>query len=326
MKRIFTLFLIFTAFFLVSCTKYTKDEFDCFISVEQAKANAQKNKQEILLVVTTGTDDPLSEFFITSVLGTDTFKSTIAKNYTVLHMDFSEESYKKTVVNPEADKKTREANEKYADFMFENARIASMLNVRATPAVFIFTNDLYCITEVELEDDVNSPSELEILLTKCQPKVENVEAMINATKNGSSVEKVQAIDSLFENTPDTYKVFLSDLYAKVIELDKNNESGLLSKYLLANANAVSSSKFIEGKVNEAVDEFINICDNPSLSPDDKQQSYYMAAYVLAMSGNTEFARIVDYLQKAIDANPDSETVDGIVAFKSYVEAAMQQGN
>lgn len=326
MKKIYTLFLIFLTLFFVSCSKYTKDEYGCFVSIEQAKENAQKKNQKILLVVTTGSDDPLSEFFITSVLDTDTFKSSIEKHYTVLHMNFSEESYKRTVVDPEADDKTKKENEQYADFMVENARIASMLNVRATPAVFLFTNEFYCITEVKLEDDVNSPSVLEILINSSQPKVEIVESMIEATKTGTNIEKIQAIDTLFENTEDEYKVFLSDLFAKLIELDKDNESGLLSKYLLANANALSSVKFIEGKLYEAVMEFEKVCYNQYLSPDDRQQAYYMAAYLLVMAGDTDFQRIIDYLQKSIDANPTSTIVSGIEEFKSYVESAIQQGN
>lgn len=323
MKKIYTLVFVLLSLFLISCTKENKNENGCFSSIDDVKSNALKNNQDILLIISTGSDDPLSKLFIENVINTKSFKSGIAKKYSVLYIDFSEASYQKTVVNPDDDEKTRNASEEYAKIMFENARIASMLNVRSAPAVFLFTKEMYCVTEIDAQNDINNTAELEIELNKRQDELAAFKEKVAATDKGTLQEKVEAIDSLFEMAKPEYKVFLADLFQKVIELDKNNETGLLSKYLLANANAVSSVKFIEGKVYEAIDEFIKVCDNKYLSSADRQQSYYMAAYLLAMARDTDFNRMLDYAQKSIDADPESEEVPGILLFKQQIESIIQ---
>ena len=308
---------------LSSCKKNYLNADGSFCSVDAAKQNAKKKNQDILLIITTGTDDLMSELFIKNVLTTDVFKNSITKKYTVLHMDFSEDSYQRTVVNPEADKKTQKVNEEYSQMMFKNAKIASQLNVTATPAVFLFTQEMYYISKVIFEEDLSNAAQLEVLLNKYEQKIETVHEKVSASKKGSSEERIKAIDELYEMTDPAYKVFLSELYDVVIDLDKNDKTGLLSKYLVAHANSLSTSYFMEGKIDEAVNELLEICKNKYLSQEDRQQSYYMAAYLYAMSGDTNLERMSDLLQKSIDASPQFQSVNAIVNFKDYIDGMIK---
>ena len=59
---------------------------------------------------------------IDNVINDANFKSDVSSKYTVLHMDFSEATFKKTVVNPDDDKKVQEKAEKFAqEFSVEKA-------------------------------------------------------------------------------------------------------------------------------------------------------------------------------------------------------------
>lgn len=320
MKNIKYLLLSLFCFILVSCGKAVTDKNGCFTDIDEAAKNAQKKNQDILVVLTTGEDDDSSKAFCDGVLAAEDFKQKVASKYSVVNMNFSESSYQKTVVKPEDDKKTQEAAAQYADIMFKNAKVASMLNVKNPPAAYIMTKEQYLITEVIFENDVATVDDFVLALQKYDDSCAKFNEKVKATQKGSVAEKVAAIDDLFESTPEDSKVFLSELISQVPEIDKKNETGLVSKYLLASANSKATSLYISGNINEAIMCFVHICDNSFLEPAHKQQSYYMAAYLLAMSGSEDYNIMIDYLKKSIDADPESENVAGIEMFMGYVES------
>lgn len=326
MKNIKYLLLSIFCFLFISCGKAGIDKNGCFIDIDEAVKYAQKKKQNVLIVLTTGADEQNSQSFYNSVLLAEDFKQKIASKYSVVSMDFSEASYQKTVVKPDADKKTQKAAEKYADLMYKNAKIASMLNVQMPPAVYLMTKEQYLISEVIFENDITSVDDFASLLSKYDETCSLFNEKVRATEKGSIAERVAAIDDLYESTPENNKVFLEDLISLVIDLDKKNETGLVSKYLLAQANSKATTLYISGEVNEAIKCFVNICNNKYIEPAHKQQAYYMAAYLLAMSGSEDYNIMIDYLQKSIEADPESENVAGIEMFKGYVESVIEEGN
>lgn len=321
----FALVLVTLCFVFAGCGKKVEtNENGCFLTLDAASENAKKHNQDILLIVTTGEDDVASKTFVDNVLNAPDFKKDITTKYSVVNFDFSEASYMKTVVKEEASSDEQKAAEAYADLMFENARIASLLNVQAAPAVYLFTKEKYFIAELIFENDVSSVKEFADLLAELNENSNNVNALVRATEKGSVSDRVAAIDALFESTDSGYKVFLSDLIDKVIELDKKNETGYLSKYILARANAKASDFFLEGKTNEAVLCFVEAARQQYVEPIHVQQLYYMATYILAMAGSTDYATMLDYLDKSIAAAPESETAAGIQMFRSYIEASVAE--
>lgn len=321
MKKIYTLILVLLSLVFVSCSKAKVSSNGCFDNMDSALAQTKKTKQNILLIVTTGSDELSSQEFIDNVLNSPDFVDTIAKKYAVVNMDFSEESYQKTVVKPDATKEEQQASEEYSELMYKNARIASLLSVQSTPAIYLFSKEMCFITEVVPDGNVRTPAELETAISKYNDKIAFVNERVAASEKGSVIEKVTAIDELFEATDSVYKTFLISYMDKVIQIDKKNESGLLNKYILAKANAKATEFFLEGNVEEAIMCFVSITKEAILTGEQKQQAYYMAAYLLAMSGSIEYDRICDYLQKSIEAAPDSQEVSGIEMFKNYVESA-----
>ncbi|MCR5188793.1 MAG: hypothetical protein K6C97_07635 [Treponema sp.] len=324
-KKILAAFvLLFTASLFISCGKAKTDEFGCFQTLDQALKNAQKKDQEVLVIVTMQGDDELSQAFVSEILSSEEFKQEILPAYSVLLMDFSQASYQKTVVNETDSKADQKAAEEYAKIVQDNSKTASLLNVSKTPSLYLLTKENYFITEVAYTDEVRSFADLKKNLDDQAPLVSQIKELIAATKKGSNQEKMAAIDKLYENTEIIYRTFLSDLINKYVEMDKDNESGLLSKYLFAQADSKASNLYMSGDTLAAAKAYVEACSNPNLEADYKQQAYYMAAYIMSMSGSTDYATILDYLNLSIQANPESESVESINQVVDYLKSVMSQ--
>ena len=50
----------------------------------------------------------------------------------------------------------------------------------------------------------------------------------------------------------------------------------------------------------------------------------MAAYIMSMSGSSDYATILDYLNLSIKANPESESVDSINQVIEYLKSMISQ--
>ena len=325
-KHIITaLFLILTVILFAGCGKSKADENGFFQEITPAMEHASKNNKNILVVVTMSGDDLFSKDFIEQVMMTDDFKKEVMSEYAVVHMDFSQTSYEKTIVNEDSSKEVQKASEEYAELMQRNSQLASMLNIQTTPSFVLMTKEKYYITALDpMEDALDYKTFKEILDSK-KSVVENINSMVADIKKSSKMDKISAIDNLFEATDVIYRTFLSELINEVVSIDKNNESGLLSKYLIAVADVKASECYMTGDVNGAANAYLEVAENTNLLPEHQQQAYYLGAYIMAMSGSTEYDTILGYLNKSIAANPDSEdaaAIQGVLTYLSDAFASM----
>lgn len=322
MKRFYSVLLIALMFFMVlpfvSCKKdYEVDSDGLCIEFEAGRKEAIKNKQNILLLITMEGDDLFSQKFLDDVIRTAEF-SEVKEKYSVIHFDFSESSYEKTVYKPEATKAENKAAEKYSDIMLYNAQVASLLDVGYTPALYILTEDGYYIADSLISEQQSSVSDFIKLVSSFNSKIDRFNKLFAATEEGTSLDKVAAIDTVFEATDATHRVLLSDLARQVPKLDKVNRTGLVSKYLLAAAESDAINFYRSGQIADAVKAYNDAAKEKYISPEHKQQAYYMAAYLLISSGTTDFPVILDYLKKSVDANPNGENVSNIQNVYDYI--------
>lgn len=324
-KKIITVLLMLLTFSLFSsCGNAKTDQYGCFQTLEDAISNAEKKNQDVLVIVTMQGDDELSQSLVDNIIATEEFKNEVEKGFSVLLMDFSQNSYQKTVVNENDSKADQKAAEEYSKIVQSNSKTASLLNVSKTPSLYLLTKENYFITELEYTEDIKNFEDFKKLLTGQEELVSKMKELVAATKEGTSQEKLAAIDSLYENTEIIYRTFLSDLINKYVEMDKDNETGLLSKYLFAQADAKSTDMFMSGDSLAAAQSYVDVCSNPKLEAEYKQQAYYMAAYILSMSGSTDYATILDYLNLSIQADPESESVESINQVVEYLKTVMTQ--
>lgn len=315
-------------FFSIMCVIFTfigcgkkalTDECGCYLNLDDACSNAEKKNQDILVLITSNGDDFVSEEFIEEVLKDETFKSTISKKYTVYHFDFSQKSYEKTVASPTASKAEQDLADSYADLMQTGYQFATLLDCQYTPAVFLLTKERYVIAEIEYENEIMDPEEFISLLQKYDDKSMELKEKVAATKKGTNLEKVEAIDKLYNDTSEKYRPMLIDLAKSIPELDKNNESGLCSKYLVLAAESKAIAAYTKGDLVGAVQSYISACDSSYINPDEKQECYYMAAYLLASTGSEDYDVIISYLNMALEASANSEKVPYILNAINYYQ-------
>ncbi len=308
---------------LASCKNSSAliDSEGCFIDMNSAIEDARKNNREILVLITAqgeGTSAE-NEDFLNSVLKTEDFKTRIASKYTVMHANFTDELYEGTLAKDES-KAAKKVAEENQNLLNGYLYLVQLLMPEQSPAYFLMSKDEYMLTEIKPQGELNSAEDFENAINQYSDVVVQIENLIEKTKSNDESEKIKAINDLFEGTYPYYRVFLADLVEQGIKLDKNNQYGYLSKFLLADAENSAFVAYTEQNLEAAVSAYLNICTNEFLEPIDKQQAYYMAAYYLMFSGSTDITEITQYLQYAIQAYPEGpdvpviqQTIDAIAA-------------
>lgn len=322
-ERLLTI-AIFSIVLFAGCKKNVADENGCYADIATASQNALKNNQNIFLIITMDGDDDESENFIKNVMEDKNFKEKIASKYSVAHMDFSAKTNRKTIVKENSSKKQRKAAESYFKLLKENVIFASLMDVTSTPSFYLLTKEKYFIAELYEQAPVSSVEELEFLLTSQDERVSDFVKKVERTKKGSKKEKIAAIQALFDEIPDKYLPLFEPITEKMLSLDKNNSTGNLSKYLMAKADAKSTRCFFENDAVGAAKSYISICDNKYLTPNDRQDAYFSAASIFALTKSAKDDVIEKTLQKAIDANPESDKVSTIQRFIDYVKTPPQE--
>ncbi len=51
--------------------------------------------------------------------------------------------------------------------------------------------------------------------------------------------------------------------------------------------------------------YVKLAGNKEITPEYRQQAWYMAGYLLAMSDTSKYDLIIQYLENAVQAAPDS---------------------
>lgn len=296
------------------------DEFGWYHDYDAAKKLASKENKSVLLLVSETGEDEDSKTLKDSILNTKEFTAAAKKDFVLVNIDVTQAEYQKTVAPENATEKEQKTADANAAKFKRNMQILSQYRTQMTPVVYIATKDGYFVSYIVYDSSITTPDAyLKMLATKNED-IKKVNDLAAAAGKGSGIEKVKAIDTLYEATDENYRDFLVDVYREVPDLDKKNESGLVSKYVLATANSDAVRLYTEGDYPGAAKIFADAAAGGKLSKDDAQQSYYTAGYLLGSVGSQDYATIIEYLQKAYDANPESEHAAAIKQAIDYVKS------
>ena len=300
-----------------------------YADMDSGLAAAKKSSQSVLVFITQEGEDELSASFMETVRS-DEVQGQIASRYALVHMDFSQSAFQKTVVRDADSKEVQEEAKKAADVMQKNSRFAALINPEFTPAVYMFTSEGYYVSHLVLKGDEKADGFMAALKAD-EVKLNAIREMIAKTKVGKSLEKVSAIDALFEATQPEYRFFLIDLVNEAINLDKKNKSGLMSKYIITRTEYDAMICFYDNNASGAVNAYVKAAKEKFLSAEEKQQAYYMAALVLVKSSGPESVpMIVNYLEKSLEAAPKSAVAskvkENLDYFKDYQAKMNAAGN
>lgn len=322
MKKNCFLFAIILSILFLSCSEnsFEFDEHGCYLSLEAAKTQALKSKKEIVLLITTEDEDTYSSEFVNTVVKDENFKNEMKDRCIFVHFDFSEKSFQKAALKEDMSEKEIADTEKFSNVLQKNYNIASIIEVEYTPALYIFSKEGYLISEMDYEEPFADSSEFADFVDVYLEVADDFEESFLVTETGTDLERVYAIDELYNAAPVKSRYFMIDLARNVIELDKNNETGLVSKYMLSVAEYDALNCWTQGDVQGALQAYLNIAKSDFLSDSEKQQAYYTAAYLLATSGSADYDLIISYLENAIKILPDGENSDMIEQALDYIKS------
>jgi hypothetical protein len=288
--------------------------------MDSGLAAAKKSSKSLLIFITQEGEDELSASFMKTVTS-DGLLNQITPSYELVGMDFSKKAFEKTVVHDVDTPENQQAAKDAADAMQKNSRFAALINPEFTPAVYLFTAEGYYVSHLVLKGDETADGFMAALKAD-EVKLNAIREMIAKTKSGKTLEKVAAINEIFEATQPEYRFFIIDLVNEALNLDKKNKSGLMNKYIITKTEYESMIAFYNNDPKAAIEAYEAAGKNKMLSKEERQQAYYMAALVLVKSSGPEtIPQVLDLLQKSLDASPASKNAPQIQSnidyFKNY---------
>lgn len=325
MKNLFKLFLsIFLIFFVFSCSNAKVNESGWYEDFEATKKIASSKNKNILLFVNSDFDVENSEKAVSLLLDSSSFVDGVKDDYVCVHFDFTKINEVMSTVTDNMSKEEKKSLEAKRALLEKQFATADSFGIQSTPAIIIAHSKGYFITDVNFDFASNNVDGYISLVKEEKETVENFEQMVSACKKGSSLEKIKAIDTLYESQAEIHRLLLADLFRSIPEMDKKNESGLVSKYLFATANCDAYKCLTKMQFSDAVNVYKKYAEDERVSASDKQNLYYLAANILSNSGNYDFELVISLLQKALEADPESSYADGLQKTIDYLKQLKEE--
>jgi thioredoxin-related protein len=289
-------------FFLWSCASQKPVWLNNF---DEAKTLAKKQNKNIFLFFSGADWDEKSQKIKSSVFDTDEFLTGVSKKYVLLNLDFSNILYEQADAAEDASEEEKAAAEKIAQILQKNGETAQSYAVEELPACFLVTKEGFVISIVENVEAETTPAEYLSLLTQSDERSKKINALVKDISKKKNNEKVLAIDALYEETGENYRLLLEEYFPVVIELDPQNTTGLVGKYEF-NMAFIQAVGFMNAGMPElAFETFLAVSQSERLLPEEKQTALYYTAFSLLSARPDARAEIYSYLESAYNAAPES---------------------
>lgn len=313
------LLLLAVAILLLAGCSGVKREVKWYNNFDDALKVAQKVNLPILLLVTSDMDTTDSRAGTKYLLG-DEFVTSVGDKYVCVHFDFTDLKAKMAEVPEDATAQEQKLSESNKAALMKQFNIADAFSVTSTPAVCIASKEGYyiCTVDFDWHEDTLKPY-TDKLLEVDTSVVAFCDQLVKVKKGATLEEKIAAIDAIYDAASENHRLLLIPLYDEVLRLDKNNKTGKVSKYITAKANAMGHNYLLNRDVDKAIETYEKAATDKRIAPDDKQMLYYIAANVLgnAQTGKTD--KIIELLENAIAAAPDSDYVTNLRQLLDYVK-------
>lgn len=308
---------------LVSCGSSWTTDFDA------AKKNAAKSKKNIMVLFSGDDWDTVSADYKKEVFNNPKFISEAQKGNLLVNIDFSQTEYAKVDLKEDADEKAKKEAERIEAEYQKKEKLARECNLSQYPSLYILSEEGFILANIPCTEESKNVDSFLALLEESKEEISKRMEAIKAVRNASGIEKVKAINELYESSDPAYLQPLSALVHEVPSLDPENETGLVGNYILYSAYFDSYELILEDP-ELAADNFEKIAGNDFLNTDQKQNAYYMAAFMLARGGSDNFDRMESLLQTAYDLDPKGEhaqgLLDAIAATKEMAKAAQTKAS
>lgn len=300
------------------------DKNGWYTDFDAAKKAAQAKNKNILLFVNSDNDVPGSSVGVKALTESGEFTLDLEAEYACVHFAFVDMMKVMQGADMNATNAEQKAAEKARETMMKQFAIADLYTVQETPAIVLISKDGYYITSVTCDYDSSSPAGYAALVRSEEPVVTEFVKKVVKTEKGNDKARIAAIDELYESASENQRLAMVDLSRKLVKLDKKNESGLVTKHLFSIANAEAFNLITKHDFEGAVKMYVKYAADKRLNPVDSQALYFMAASVCAKSGTSDIDRIIGFLNLAIKAAPESESVSNIQSIIDSLNELQEQ--
>ncbi len=278
---------------------------------EEGQQLATKEGKDLFLFFSSEDTDGVSTQLRTSIFDTESFIKSAGKDYVLVHLDFSESRLMSVQVAEDATEEQKQAAEAAMPQLEKD--IGTAMNFSVTdggmPVMILATAQGYVYGVIAYNAEVTTPEQFMAVIDENNENRDKIKALVKAIDGSSGVEKLNAIDNLYEATDPTYSYLLSDFYAMAAELDPNNESGKRGKYAILNAYAIATEALYVGDAYGAISAMLAPIDEGFCTPEEQQELYYQAAYFSSLVGDAE--GMMKFLTDALACAPESEMAASI---------------
>lgn len=282
------------ALFCGCSKKSAPDAYGVYSDFDSVLAAAQKSGKKILLFFTKMEDGGHNEKIVNDILQAGGYNELFGGEFETCRIDYSRERFSRKSEGFDEAQNERDM------------RTAVIYGVDTTPAVVVLTKQGYVISNITYLP-VDDPQGLKNIVELDRENIDGIENLLAQIDAAKGLERVQKIDELYEQTKANYRYQLRGLCDQVIKLDKKNESGLVGKYLLARASTKAMDCYLRREPDKAVDCYLEPLKSKFLSVEEKQRSYFAAAYIVGKDspGVESSEKIISYLQSAIELDDKS---------------------
>lgn len=320
MKKLAVVFAALSVL-LVSCGKIDSSKW--LDSLEDGKKAAQKENKEIVVFFSTN-EDGYSQSLREGLFATPEFLAEQTKKYVLVNLDFSTERFQSTFVTEEMSKAEKKACEKVKESLERDMKWTYYFNLEMTPSFFVISKEGYVLSKLDFVDEELNLDGFNAMIAAKADKIQTKEEIIAKINTTKGLEKVKAVEELFNETDPGHRDLLATLFEEAVKIDESNESGVIGTFLLSLANSKAIQLHLSDEADKMYEPFAELAENGLLSASEKQQALYMAGYLLASSGSNDFVRIKEFFQRAIDANPDDEHAEYLKNWIGQIDEHMAE--
>lgn len=290
MKKIIGALLLATVF--MGCAGKPATEW--VSDFDAAQAVAKEQKKSILLVFTGIEWDQVSAGVKESLIDTPEFIKAAGKKYELVQIDIPIEEG--TVEAAELEKRYELAN-KYS--------------LQTTPGFVLIDSEGNKYASISYSEELNTVETLTAKFAESEKEYKEIVSLKSKTDRAKGTAKVKLIDELYEKTPAEQRDSLLTYIAEVPTLDPENTTGLVGKYKLQQAYVDASGLMQAGDFAGVCELFKSTAEDPMVTGEDKQNAYYMEAYISFSSGISSLEEVLVMLENAVAAAPESAAATDI---------------
>ncbi len=324
LRRLLPCLALLLLVLLASCKKNELWQTD----FDAALQEAQEQEKE-LFVLFSGEDwDGKTTGFRADVLDTDEFREFVKESYVLLNIDLSESEQAMALLGADASEQEKADAVRLQKEIDAKQDLIRRYGVTDYPCIYILSKEGYVLSIVHYNENLNAPSVLTGIYEEQAAGMAEISTAISQMQQAAGVEKVRAIDRLYEATPVAGRKPLASLVKEVPALDPGDESGLVGKYEFIRTYDEAMEKLSEGNREGVVESFIEIAEHGHLDAARKLEAYYNAAYLMALLGESDYDKMYELLVKAQESDPESVRMDDIsdlMMMVSKFRELMEQG-